>query len=63
MLVVTRKRDERLFIGDDIEIVVTRITDGQVRLAIKAPDTTKIVRQEVLERHATGGADVRPRNT
>lgn len=49
MLVVTRKRDERLFIGDNIEIVVTRIRDGQVRLAIKAPETMKIVRQEVLE--------------
>ena len=37
MLVLTRRRGERLLIGNDIEIVVTRVVDGQVRLAIQAP--------------------------
>jgi carbon storage regulator len=47
MLVITRKRGEKVQIGPDIEVMVTRIVDGQVRLAIKAPNTTKIVRSEL----------------
>lgn len=62
MLVVSRKRDERLKIGDDIEIIVTRISEGQVRLGIKAPPDTKIVRQELLEKNTQGGCHVRTGN-
>ena len=48
MLVITRKRGEKVQIGPDIEVMVTRVADGQVRLAIKAPATTKIVRNELV---------------
>ena len=47
MLVITRRKGEKVQIGPDIEVMVTRIVDGQVRLAIKAPTTTKIVRSEL----------------
>jgi carbon storage regulator len=50
MLVLTRKRGERIKIGDDIEVIVTRVVDGAVRLAIVAPQTTKIVRTELVKR-------------
>jgi sRNA-binding carbon storage regulator CsrA len=33
--------------------MVTRVADGQVRLAIKAPDTTKIVRSELQQQVRT----------
>ena len=36
MLVVTRKKDERLIIGNEIEIQVLRIGRDNVRLGIKA---------------------------
>lgn len=48
MLVITRKRNERIQIGRDIEIMVTRVVDGQVRLAIKAPPGVLIARSELL---------------
>ena len=48
MLVITRRRGERVFIGKDIEVVVTRVVDGSVRLAIQAPKDTPIVRSELV---------------
>lgn len=48
MLVLTRRRGERLLIGNDIEIVVARVVDGQVRLAIQAPKEMNIIRKELL---------------
>jgi carbon storage regulator len=48
MLVITRKRGEKVQIGHDIEVMVTRVVDGSVRLAIKAPADVKVVRTELL---------------
>jgi carbon storage regulator len=47
MLVITRRRGEKVRIGPDIEVMVTRIVDGNVRLAIKAPPNVAIVRNEL----------------
>ena len=47
MLVITRRRGEKVKIGQDIEVMVTRIVDGNVRLAIKAPPNVAIVRTEL----------------
>ncbi len=49
MLVITRRRGERIIIGNDIEVVVTDITRRGVRLGIAAPRSTEIVRGEVRE--------------
>ena len=49
MLVVTRKRDEKLIIGNEIEIQVLRIGRDNVRLGIKAPAHISIYRQEIYE--------------
>lgn len=50
MLVITRKKDESLLIGDDIEIKIVRVEDGSVKLAISAPKDVSILRKEVFER-------------
>lgn len=50
MLVLTRRVGERLLIGKDVEVLVTRIVDGQVRLAVQAPQNVPILRKEVLDR-------------
>ncbi|MDQ0149892.1 carbon storage regulator CsrA [Eubacterium multiforme] len=50
MLVVTRKKDESILIGDDIEIKITKIEDGSVKIAIEAPKDITILRKEVYER-------------
>lgn len=50
MLVLSRKGDESLYIGDDIKITVLDIRGGQVRIGITAPDSVKVHREEVYER-------------
>ncbi len=50
MLVITRKKDESLLIGDDIEIKIVKIEDGSVKLAISAPRDITILRKEVFDR-------------
>ncbi|MFQ9310483.1 MAG: carbon storage regulator CsrA [Paraclostridium sordellii] len=49
MLVITRKKDESLLIGDDIEIKIVKVEDGSVKLAIDAPKDKLILRKEIYE--------------
>ena len=50
MLVITRKKDESLLIGDDIVIKIVKVEDGSVKLAISAPRDVTILRKEVFDR-------------
>lgn len=47
MLVLSRKQDESLLIGDDIEIIVIRIQGNRVNLGVRAPRDVKVLRSEV----------------
>lgn len=47
MLVITRKKGESLLIGDNIEISISKIEDGNVKLAIEAPREISILRKEL----------------
>ncbi|MFD1451108.1 MULTISPECIES: carbon storage regulator CsrA [Oceanobacillus] len=47
MLVLSRKRNESIQIGDDIEIEVIAIEGDQVKLGIRAPKSVDIYRQEI----------------
>lgn len=49
MLVLTRKENEKILIGDDIEITVVAIDNGSVQLGINAPREIEILRKELLE--------------
>lgn len=49
MLVITRRKHERLLIGDDIEIVVVDIGRRSVRLGISAPKDVPLTRADVAE--------------
>lgn len=49
MLVITRKTDEGLMIGDNIRITVSEIGKDRVKLGIDAPDDVKIIRNELYE--------------
>jgi len=49
MLVLARKLDESIVLGDDITIRVISIDKGVVKLGIDAPKKVSIVRSELLE--------------
>jgi len=49
MLVLTRKKDESIRIGDNIVITVAAIRGSKVRLGIDAPRDVRVQRQEIYE--------------
>ena len=49
MLVLSRKTGEKLVIGDDVTIVVSRVSKNRVSLAIEAPDHVRIRRSELSD--------------
>jgi carbon storage regulator len=49
MLVLTRRVDQAIVIGDEIEIVVVDIKGDKVRLGISAPTSVSVHRKEVYE--------------
>ena len=49
MLVLARKKNESILIGEDIEIIISEISEDRVKLAIRAPKSMKIFRKELLQ--------------
>ena len=50
MLILTRKVNESLRVGDDVTLTVLGIKGGQIRIGINAPRDVEVHRQEVYER-------------
>lgn len=50
MLVLSRRLEETLIIGDDIKVTVLGISGNQVRLGIAAPKEVSVHREEVYKR-------------
>ena len=49
MLVLSRKKDDRIAIGEDIEITVVEVKGDVVKIGISAPKDVKIYRGELLD--------------
>ena len=49
MLVLTRREDESIMIGDDIVVKVLDLKENQVKLGIVAPKSISVHRQEIYE--------------
>lgn len=49
MLVLSRKKDEVIMIGEDITITVVDIRNGRVRLGFEAPKEVPVHRKEVYD--------------
>lgn len=47
MLVLTRKPNEAIMIGDDIEITILSVEGEQIKLGINAPKNVEIHRKEI----------------
>ena len=48
MLVLTRKREQKIRIGDDVVITILKVQGDQVSVGIEAPKSLPIVREELL---------------
>ena len=61
MLVLTRKTNQSIMIGDDIEVTVLAVARDKIRLGITAPREIPVYRREVyLSIKGEDGGDVEP---
>jgi carbon storage regulator len=63
MLVLTRKSNQSIMIGDDVEISVLSVNGEKVRIGIQAPREVPVFRKEIYlniqaERAAADGSKV-----
>ncbi|MDR1637521.1 MAG: carbon storage regulator CsrA, partial [Treponema sp.] len=49
MLILSRKVNEKIMIGEDISVSIIEVRGDQVRLGVDAPKTVKVFRQEVFD--------------
>lgn len=49
MLILARRTDEKIRIGENIVITIIEIHGDQVKIGVEAPKTVKVFRQEVFE--------------
>ena len=56
MLVLSRRLDESIKIGDDVVITVVSLEGNVVRLGITAPRSIPIMRSELLDREKPDGS-------
>jgi carbon storage regulator len=49
MLFLTRKPNQSIVIGDDIELTVIEVRGDQVRIGIEAPKSISVHRKEIYE--------------
>jgi carbon storage regulator len=49
MLILSRKVNEKIMIGEDISVSIIEIRGDQVRIGVNAPKVVKVFRQEVFD--------------
>ena len=49
MLIIARRKGQRILIGDDVEVIVTELSKGTVKLGIIAPTQRTILRGETKD--------------
>ena len=54
MLVLGRKLNQEILIGDNIRVVILDMTRTTVKIGITAPDDVRVLRKEILQRPAKG---------
>ena len=57
MLVLSRRRNEKIVIGDDITITVLEVRGDQIQLGIQAPRSIPVHRWEVFRAIQEGAAE------
>lgn len=49
MLILTRKRNEKVIISENISITILDIANDKIKIGIEAPENVKIYRSELIE--------------
>jgi carbon storage regulator len=60
MLVLTRKSNQSIMIGDDVEVSVLSVVGEKVRIGIQAPQNIPVFRTEIYLEIQRQGADGAP---
>ena len=60
MLILTRRLNETLMIGDDVTVTVLAVKGNQVRLGVNAPRDVPVHREEVYDRIQSEGGGRSP---
>ena len=50
MLILTRRVNEKLMVGDDVTVTVLSISGNQVRIGVNAPRHVPVHREEIYEK-------------
>lgn len=56
MLVLTRKRDEVIQIGDNIVIKILKTGKGAIKIGVDAPSHIRVIRGELIEAESKSDA-------
>jgi carbon storage regulator len=59
MLIISRKKDESILIGDNVKITLIETGDGRVKIGVDAPREVRVIRAEaaqVMEFNRSGAA-------
>ncbi|UUO08719.1 carbon storage regulator [Blastopirellula sp. J2-11] len=57
MLILSRKIGETIHVGDNVTIVINRISGNRVTVGIEAPNQVRILRGEVIDSDETPDAE------
>jgi carbon storage regulator len=55
MLVLTRRKNQSILIGDDIVVTVLEVKGDQIRLGISAPRDVEVFREELVDKTRQSG--------
>jgi carbon storage regulator len=56
MLILSRRKGQSILIGDDIEVIVTKVHRSSVKIAVRAPKHLTVMRAEVVAQHVEPGS-------
>jgi carbon storage regulator len=63
VLVLTRKPDQSIMIGDEVEVSVLSVSGDKVRIGIRAPSSVSVHRMEIYREIQAEGGTSRTRRT
>lgn len=57
MLVLSRKVGETIWVGEDVEIVISEVKGEQVKIGIRAPRSVEVIRGELRQDISTSNTE------